>query len=537
MGRAERGKAMRRAALAIGFGHRARIAAVCAASLALLALCAGPAWAAAPEEPVTETATGVAATEATLHAALNPHASATAGFEFSYNTDGACAEGPVTELHEEHTGKGLVAEQLLTGLEPNREYTFCAVATHQEGETLETTSGQPLTFKTLIAPPAVESEGVSDLTPFEARLEATVNPENDRSTCRFEYGPTTAYVTTVPCEPEALEGFGGQGVAVVLEPLAPGSTVHFRVVVENEAGEKTEGKDSSFRTPGPPEAITGAASSPTRTIADVAGTVDPRGASTTSHFVYVEAAKYRPGASECPAGVACAYAEGMRSEESSSVGDEYEPVEVHEQLREMRPGTTYHYALVATNAAGTVVGPDMTVTTEPALPPLVSTGEAAVSGPSSATIAGSVATRELASTFFFEVGTTPEGALPVSGTVTGTNGETLSVSASFGGSLLAGTTYYYRLLASNSDGEAQGAWRTFTTPSVSDAPAPAPTVVISWPSFVTAQFAGLGLGPPSSSPPRKLTKKQLLARALKACNSKPKRRRAACHRQAKRRYR
>src|SRR5581483_3910467 len=63
------------------------------------------------------------------------------------------------------------------------------------------------------------------------------------------------------------------------------------------------------------------------------------------------------------------------------------------------------------------------------------------------------------------------------------------------------------------------------------------------PSFAAPGSAGpVGSGnfpppKPSPAPPKKkLTRAQLLAKALKACHNKPKRKRVACERQARKRY-
>ena len=238
--------------IARGRGRRAGLGVLSAAmgavvAMAVLLLFSTAALAAAPEEPLTKAATGVTATEAILHGELNPNVSGTAGYEFTYNTNGTC-EGTTTELQAEITGKGLPVEQALTNLEPSKEYKFCAVATHLEGETLEAKPGAPLSFKTLAAPPAVESESASAVTPFEAHLESVVNPNNQITSCEFEYGLTTGYGTAVPCEPASLEGFGGQGAGLTINGLTPSKIYHFRVVVENASHEKTDGPDTELTT-------------------------------------------------------------------------------------------------------------------------------------------------------------------------------------------------------------------------------------------------------------------------------------------------
>lgn len=621
------------------------------AALAAGALLTGACAYAAPEEPLTQAATGVTATGATLHGEINPKASATAGYEFMYNTNGACTAGATTEPRPEATGKGIAAEQALTGLQPNLEYTFCAVATHLEGGNLETTLGAPLSFKTLAAPPAVEALGASGITPFAARLEAVVNPNNQATTCKFEYGTaaTPPYGTEGACEPATLGGFGGRGVALTLGSLTSGTTYHYRILLENAGSEKSEqsgefttlvaaapvidgesysalhstsitleaqinpnyqettyrfqyatdaaftqnagevagaeplaagfgdqlahvaltnltprttyyyraiaknatgtttgpsAPPQSFITPATPLVSTGPAEaqSITRTGATVTGTVTPAGEPTTYHFVFVDAAHYQPGANECPQGVACAYAEG-RVTPSLAAGGEHSAVPVQAQLNELRPGVTYHYALVATNSLGTTIGSDETLTTAPPTPPAAETGPASGVGLQSATIAGGVDTRGLVTTIQFELGSTPHSGVTTPATITGGSGSTVTVDASFNGTLQPGTTYYYRVIATNSDGTTFGAERSFTTSTLPFTPAFAPVATIVWPPEVAAQIAAAGR-PPSgggtilakavSSPP--LTRKQRLAKALKTCARKPKSKRAACRRAAKKRY-
>jgi hypothetical protein len=63
--------------------------------------------------------------------------------------------------------------------------------------------------------------------------------------------------------------------------------------------------------------------------------------------------------------------------------------------------------------------------------------------------------------------------------------------------------------------------------------APAPALV---PGGTATQTAGENLPPPAKASPKKLTRAQRLARALKACAKKPKRKRAACRGSAQKKY-
>ena len=602
--------------------------------VAMFSVLALPAQAAPPEEPVTEKATSVTATEATLNGELNPGASATTGFQFSYNTNGTCTEGPLTELQPEQTGKAIKVSSPLTGLVPSTTYTFCLLATHLEGETTETTSGGTQSFKTAALAPEVVSQSSSSILPFSATVSAEVNPENQTTTsCVFEYGTTILYGSSKPCEPETLEGFGGQSVSHTLTGLEGGTTYHFHVVVENATG-KTEGPDQEFTTlaaeaptvsnesakeigstdvrlaatvnpnsqettyafeyatnetltgatviPGEsplpavaeekpvgpihvtglapvttyyyrvsatdttgtthgpiqsfttrdrPLATTAPATAPTRTGASLSGTVNPDGASSTYHFLYVPAAGYQPGAPN-------RYVQGASTVESASVGSDYS---VHAAgpvaIDGLRPGTTYHFAIVATNSFGSTTGSDMTFTTSPATPPLASTGEPTGVSQLSATLTGNVDTGGLPSTLQFEFGTVPFAGSILPASTGSPSGTLIPVSLSFAGDLAPDTTYYYRVIATNADGTSYGSDLSFTTPGFPAAPATAPAQLIGWPGFVGTELAAGPPHEPVGTGPAPLTKAQKLAKALKACAKKPKRKRAACRRLAKRRYR
>jgi Concanavalin A-like lectin/glucanases superfamily len=87
------------------------------------------------------------------------------------------------------------------------------------------------------------------------------------------------------------------------------------------------------------------------TEAIMLGTVDPRGSETSYVFQY---------------GPTKAYGTTLPEEiEETVVGNE--PREVEEVAEDLQPETTYHYRIVATSDAGTVVGQDQTLTTGAAL--------------------------------------------------------------------------------------------------------------------------------------------------------------------------
>jgi Trypsin len=94
----------------------------------------------------------------------------------------------------------------------------------------------------------------------------------------------------------------------------------------------------------PPTAQTGLPSPPSETSATVSGSVVPNGLATAYRFDY---------------GTSTNYGKSVGGYAGSSSA----PVAVQQQLSGLRPGTTYHYRLVAISAAGTVAGADQTFKT------------------------------------------------------------------------------------------------------------------------------------------------------------------------------
>jgi uncharacterized delta-60 repeat protein len=193
----------------------------------------------------------------------------------------------------------------------------------------------------------------------------------------------------------------------------------------------------------PPSATTGAASQVAADSAVVAGQVNPNGLTTSYHFDYGQTTAY---GSSTP---------------TASAGAGSTPVAVSATLRPLSPATTYHYRLVASNADGTSYGADGTFTTAPSRVPAAGTGRASRITEISAALAGKVTPNGLLTFYHFDYGKTRAyGSSTPTATVD--PGPSLTVSASLK-RLLPGTTYHYRLVASNAVGTSYGPDRTFKT--------------------------------------------------------------------------
>src|SRR5438128_2617952 len=117
-------------------------------------------------------------------------------------------------------------------------------------------------------------------------------------------------------------------------------------------------------------------------------------------------------------------------------------------------GRTYHFRLDATNDAGTSHGSDQTFVSSAA--PTVTTKAASSVKDTSATLNGSVDPNGLATTVYFEYGTTTGYGTKTPAASAGSGTNTKSISAAVTG-LTGGATYHFRLVATNATGTTNGA--------------------------------------------------------------------------------
>jgi hypothetical protein len=128
--------------------------------------------------------------------------------------------------------------------------------------------------------------------------------------------------------------------------------------------------------------------------------------------------------------------------------------------------------------------------------PAVTTGGAAQVTIASATLTGQVNPRGLATSYYFQYGTTTAYGSRSPSTAVGKGGALVAAAAQIGG-LGSNTKYHYRLIAHSSDGTTAGGDRTFTTPrqplglALSAAPNP---VVFGGLTTLSGTLSGTGNG-------------------------------------------
>lgn len=194
------------------------------------------------------------------------------------------------------------------------------------------------------AVPVVTTNLASSISFNTAALNASVNPSGADTTAHFDWGRSTAYGSQTASQ-HVGAGTSSQPYSAVLSGLSPNTTYHYRISASNAAG-SAKGQDATFATgPLPPVATTRAATSITRTAAQLNGTVNPGGRPTTYYFQYGTTASYT---SQTP---------------TANAGSGTAPKTVSTKVNGLQRATTYHMRLVATNASGTSFGQDFTFKT------------------------------------------------------------------------------------------------------------------------------------------------------------------------------
>jgi hypothetical protein len=372
-------------------------------------------------------------TTVTVEGTIDPEG-VEAQYFFEYGTDESYGLKSTEEISSAATSQPVTAN--LTGLTPETTYHYRLVAFNVNG----TSQGLDAEFKTGPAVAEVLTLPPTEVGITTARLNGQLNPEGVETFYIFQYGLTSGY--------GAIGGFEASSAntlilaSTLITELTPGTEYHYQIFAFSEHGE-TSGGDQAFTTL--PAVVTVNDQSPFATgislhEATLHGTVNPGNGITTYRFEYGTSTAY--GAST--------------PEAYTQLNYEDDPGE--QLITGLQAGTTYHYRVVASNASGTITGPDETFTTLSGIQPTVETGGASQISPNSATIAGIVDPAGESASYEFEVGTSSSYGTQLFGAISSREEVTAGLTG-----LLPETVYHYRLVASDAAGIIHGADRTFTT--------------------------------------------------------------------------
>jgi hypothetical protein len=517
---------------------------------------------------LSETAPTVTPVGATLEAKVNPEKQETT-YRLEYSTEEAKVEkGEGTPLIESaFSGPGLSEAQTVgpvetgTVLTPFTTYYYRVVTANGTG----TEDGKVEEFTTgALEVPKIYSEGVTAVTQTNAELHATINPEFQKTSFQFELGESSAYgLGPLPAVPANLRGaldFSGELPAVVNlatpeeTKLKPSTEYHYEVLATNATGTvegaSTPGDQTFLTLPDPPIVSTGketssiTADSATISVSvnpgsSAVGIANPQGSTQDDTVYYVEYGASTSYGKRTPSGDA---GEGTSAQ--------HEAV----NLEGLAPGTTYHYRVVASNLNNAqelnegdeaeyggglkpqvVYGEDETFPTT-STPPILTGVSAQGVTQTGATIVGTLDPQSLPSRWELQVGATQGQLQPVaSGGAFSTTELSLPV-----GSLSPGTTYYYRLIATNAsdriDQETNQPVPVEFAGSFMTAPASAGAAPPGLPALLTYQSIA-ELTAKEAKENKELLKAEKLKAALKRCKKdKRKSKRASCVRHARKEF-
>jgi hypothetical protein len=218
-------------------------------------------------------------------------------------------------------------------------------------------------FDLVHTPTALTGEA-TNLSESTATLNGTVNPEGvEVSTCAFEYGHSSEYGESVPCEQEPGSGEGAVPVSANISGLEVGR-YHFRITASNANGE-THGADHTFAITAKPTISAEGLLSVGATSATISAQINPNGLPTTYQLEY---------------GTSTGYGSVTAT---GTLGPAFSFAGVQINITGLSPSIVYHARVFAANARGSVKGTqDITITAASA------GGSASASSCSNRTFAG-----------------------------------------------------------------------------------------------------------------------------------------------------
>jgi hypothetical protein len=237
----------------------------------------------------------------------------------------------------ERFGSGHMSASEGIGVNPSTGTVYTSDATNQEVDV----------FTSFIVPD-VTTGSVSNLRETSATLGGIVNPDGlPVTSCEFEYGTTSSYGQTALCSSNPGSGNAPVNVSANLPGLSGLTRYHFRLKVSNANG-SNQSQDRTFSTPVPVTVSEQTVSDVSSVSAQFSAHVNPGGGDTTFRFEY---------------GPTTSYGQSVPVPEGDlGAGTGMEPVSVYAE--DLRPETTYHARIAATNVLGTVYGPDQTFATQ-----------------------------------------------------------------------------------------------------------------------------------------------------------------------------
>jgi TonB-dependent SusC/RagA subfamily outer membrane receptor len=195
--------------------------------------------------------------------------------------------------------------------------------------------------------PLAETRMATNIKGSTATLNGVVNANDLPTIVTFEYGTSPSHGTIITSSQSPVTGKISGYVSADITGLKAGITYYFRIIAANSLG-KTTGIDIPFKYTGEiPFAETNAATNNSPTAAQLNGIMNAHNLSTVVTFEY---------------GTTKNYGTTIKTTKNSFIGAT--SARVSANVTNLKPGTDYHYRIVATNDEGTTYGGDVTFKSE-----------------------------------------------------------------------------------------------------------------------------------------------------------------------------
>ena len=394
--------------------------------------------------------TAITDSSAVLTGTVYPNRLATSCW-FDYGTDNSFAT--FTSTAKQSVGSNVdsvIITSPINGLSGGTVYYYRLNASSSAGAF----TSPILNFSTFSSgPPTVVTKAATSVTPSGAVLNGTVRPNGFATTAWFEWG-TNSNLDTYSLSAEHSVGAGYDDTLdnTTLTGLSAGTTYYYRVAASNSSG-TMKGTILSFIPSSAPAVTTLAATSISASGAVLNGEVNPNGLNTEAWFRFGTDPNLGPYT-----GVYYAFSQYLGPSDTGQL------VNADISWMRLKTGTTYYFKVSAVNISGNSEGTILSFTTVASAPEIISewyTLPFPANG--TATLYGAIDVLGLEATAWFEWGTdsnldtyskTAEQSI-------GPNIYTPSIDATLTG-LSSGTTYYFRIAASNKFGTSKGTISSFT---------------------------------------------------------------------------
>jgi len=342
----------------------------------------------------------------------------------------------------------------LSGLQKNTTYYVRAYATNSSG----TGYSAEITFTTSDSPtlPNITIQSATNITTNSATIGGVISSLGTSSISQYGHcwstssSPTTADMKTTLGTKTSIGTYSSS-----MSALLPGTTYYVRAYATNNAG-TTYSSEISFTTlptPAPPTVTTGTTNNITLTGAIVSGTITNLGTSNISDYGHCWSTSQNPTVSG----------------QKTSLGAKSTTGVFSSSLTGLDAKTIYYVRAYATNSEGTSYGNQIQFNTLSPTVPTLTTSAATNLTYKTATLNGNLTNLGgdgmVISEYGFCYATTPAPTTVNTKVVSGTNKTTIGAFSSDVVGLSQNTTYYVRAYATNSEGPAYGAEKTFTTPA------------------------------------------------------------------------